>query len=154
MDSSKQKELKISAIGYGTVLDHIPSNRTFKVAEILNLNEHEDIISIATNLPSKKLGKKGIIKIAGKIISKEQVDKIAIVAPNATVNLIKDYNVDKKEKVEIQDILDNLVKCSNPKCITNNEVVKTKFYVLKKSPLIVRGHYCERLMQSDEIVLK
>ena len=90
--SSKEetkKELKISAIEEGTVIDHIPTDATFKVVDILDLENHNGIVSIATNLQSKSIGKKGIVKVGGKSLTQEEVNKIAIVAPDATVNLIK-----------------------------------------------------------------
>ena len=146
-----KKELKISAIGEGTVIDHIPTDATFKVVEILDLENHNGIVSIATNLHSKSLGKKGIVKVGGKILTQDEVNKIAIVAPDATVNIIKDYNVKEKIKVRTPDVIDNVVKCSNPVCITNNEQIATKFYVTKKDPLTIKCHYCERSMGKWDI---
>ncbi len=148
---SVKRELKISAIDQGTVIDHIPTDATFKVAEILDLENHKGIVSIATNLSSKSIGKKGIVKVGGKNLTEEEVSKIAIVAPDATVNIIKDYYVKEKIKVKSPDIIDNVVKCSNPVCITNNEQVATKFYVVKKEPLKIRCHYCERIMGKEDI---
>ena len=146
-----KKELKISAIEEGTVVDHIPTDATFKVAEILDLENHKGIVSIATNLQSKKVGKKGIVKVGGKSLTPEEVNKIAVVAPDATVNIIKNYQVKEKIKVKAPDVVDNVIKCSNPVCITNNEQVATKFYVVKKDPLKVKCHYCERSMGKEEI---
>ncbi len=146
-----KRELKISAIEEGTVIDHIPTDATFKVVEILDLENHNGVVSIATNLQSKKIGKKGIIKVGGKSLTQNEVNKIAIVAPDATVNLIKNYNVKEKIKVKTPDVIDNVVKCSNPVCITNNEQVLTKFYVVKKDPLKIRCHYCERSMGKEDI---
>ena len=94
------KELKVPAIKEGTVIDHIPSRVTFKVMRILALKEFKHVVSVVINLRSKTLGKKGIIKIGGRFLTKEEVDKIAILAPNATVNIIKDYEV--KEKIKVQ----------------------------------------------------
>ena len=148
-----KKEMSISSIKEGTVIDHIPSNATLKVAEILNLEGIMGIISIATNLPSKTMGKKGIIKIGDKLLTQEEVNKIAVIAPNATVNIIENYNVKKKLNVSIPDSIEKVVKCSNPNCVTNNEKVETKFYVLKKSPLMIKCHYCERAMNKEDIVL-
>ncbi|MBL7054809.1 aspartate carbamoyltransferase regulatory subunit [Candidatus Woesearchaeota archaeon] len=145
-----KKELKVSAIKDGTVIDHIPSNAAFKVAEILDLEKINKIISVATNLRSKT-GKKGIIKVGGKILTKDEFDKIAVIAPEATVNIIHDYEVKEKIKVSLPDTLNKIVKCSNPSCITNNENVNTRFYVIKKDPLKVRCHYCERSMEKEEI---
>jgi len=149
-----KKELSVSAIKEGSVIDHIPSNTTLKVVDILDLKGIRGIISIATNLTSKTMGKKGIIKISGKDLTKEEVDKIALIAPNATVNIINNYNVNKKIKVTIPLVINKIIKCSNPNCITNNEKnIITKFYVLNKNPLKVKCHYCERNMEKEDITL-
>ncbi len=148
-----KKELSISAIKEGSVIDHIPSNATLKVIDILDLKGIRGMISIATNLTSRTMGKKGIIKISGKSLTKEEVDKIALIAPNATVNIIKDYDVKQKIKVTIPETMNKIIKCSNPNCVTNNEKVTTKFYVLDKNPLKVRCHYCERNMEKEDISL-
>ena len=148
-----KKELTISAIKDGTVIDHIPSDATFKVAKILDLAGVTGIISVATNLSSKIMGKKGIIKVSDKSLTKDEADKIALIAPNATVNIIKDYDVKQKIKVEIPPIINKIIKCSNPNCITNNEEISTKFYVLRKEPLRVKCHYCERNMEKEDITL-
>jgi len=146
-----KRELKISAIDEGTVIDHIPTDATFKVVEILDLENHKGIVSIATNLQSKRLGKKGIVKVGGKSLTQDEVNKIAIVAPDATVNIIKNYGVREKIKVKTPDVIENVVKCSNPVCITNHEQIATKFYVVKKDPLKIKCHYCERSMGKEDI---
>ena len=149
-----KKELSISAIKDGSVIDHIPSNAALKVVDILDLKGIRGMISIATNLSSKTMGKKGIIKISGKDLTKEEVDKIALIAPNATVNIIKNYDVKQKIKVAIPSTINKIIKCSNPNCITNNEKdIMTKFYVLSKDSLKVRCHYCERNMEKEDISL-
>ena len=148
-----KKEVSVSAIKDGTVIDHIPSNATLKVVDILDLKGIRSIISVATNLNSKKMGKKGIIKIGGKDLTKEEVDKIALIAPDATVNIIKNYNVKEKIKVTIPSTINKIIKCSNPNCVTNNEKVATKFSVLNKDPLKVKCHYCERDMDKEDISL-
>ena len=146
-----KKELKISAIEEGTVIDHIPTDATFKVVDILNLQNYNGVVSIATNLQSKRIGKKGIVKVGGKSLTQEEVNKIAIVASDATVNFIKNYDVKEKIKVKTPDVIDSVVKCSNPVCITNNEQVATKFYVVKKDPLKIKCHYCERSMGKEDL---
>lgn len=148
-----KKEMKISAIQDGTVIDHIPSDTAFKVAAILDLQNTKNIVSIATNLKSKKQGTKGIIKVGGKILTQSEVNKIAVIAPNATVNLISNYEVKEKIEVQIPDNFIKTIKCSNPICITNTEEVETKFYVVRKEPLKVKCHYCERNMQKEDIEL-
>jgi len=148
-----EKELKVPAIKEGTVIDHIPSRETFKVMRILDLREFNQRISVALNLKSKALGKKGIIKVGKRLLTQDEVNKIAILAPKATVNIIKDYKVKEKITVDIPEEIHNIIKCSNPKCITNNEKVKTTFRILNKSPLQVLCTHCERVMESKDITL-
>jgi aspartate carbamoyltransferase regulatory subunit len=148
-----KKEQSISAIKDGSVIDHIPSSAALKVVDILDLKGIRGMISVATNLSSKTMGKKGIIKISGKDLTKEEVDKIALIAPHATVNIISKYDVKQKIKVAIPSTINRIIKCSNPNCITNNEKVATKFYVLGKDPLKVVCHYCERNMEKEDISL-
>jgi len=148
-----KKELSISAIKDGSVIDHIPSNETFEVAKILDLKGIRSTISVAANLPSKQMGKKGIVKIGGKYLTQEEVNKIAIIAPHATVNIIENYKVKKKLNVSIPEKIIKIIKCSNPNCITNVEKSETKFYVLNKEPLKVRCHYCERDMKKEDMLI-
>ena len=148
-----KKQVNISAIKDGTVIDHIPADATLKVAEILDLEGIKSIISIATNLPSKQMDKKGIIKIGDKLLTQEEVNNIAVIAPDATVNIIENYNVRKKLKVSLPELIEKVIKCSNPSCITNKEKAETKFYVLSKSPLKIKCHYCERHMNKEDITL-
>ena len=148
-----KKEVSISAIKDGTVIDHIPSNATFKVIDTLDLKGIRGIISAATNLKSKKMGKKGIIKISEKYLTQDEVNKIAIIAPDASVNIIENYNVKKKLQVSIPRTIHKAIKCSNPNCITNVEKIPGKFDVLKKDPVKVRCLYCERDMDKEDIVI-
>jgi len=148
-----KKEVSISALKDGTVIDHIPSNATFKVIDILDLKGIRGIISAATNLKSEKMGKKGIIKISGKYLTQDEVNKIAIIAPDASVNIIENYDLKKKLQVSIPDEIHKIIKCSNPNCITNVEKVPGKFDVLKKDPVKVKCLYCERDMNKEDIVV-
>jgi len=148
-----KRELTVPAIKEGTVIDHIPSRVTFKVMRILDLKEFNHVVSVVINLKSKAMGKKGIIKVSNRFLTKDEVNKIAILAPHATVNIIKNYEVKEKINVNVPDELDNIIKCSNPNCVTNNEKVKTFFNVVNKSPLQVICHHCERVMETDDIKL-
>lgn len=148
------KQLKVSAIREGTVIDHIPSDMTFKIVEILKLDSVKEIISVAANLDSKRTGKKGIIKIGGRFLGEDEVNKIALLAPIATLNIIKDFKVVEKNKLTIPKTVEGFVKCFNPNCVTNHEEIKTKFHVVSEKPLKIRCHYCERAMGSNDIVLK
>ncbi|MEI7664313.1 MAG: aspartate carbamoyltransferase regulatory subunit [Bacteroidota bacterium] len=146
-----RKELKVSAIENGTVIDHIPSNNVFQVIKILNLSEYQNQLLIATNLDSQKMGKKGIIKVSNKFFKSDEINKIALVAPTATLIIIKDFVVFEKKQVEIPDYAENIVKCFNPNCITNNEEMVTKFTVIDKKELKLRCHYCEKITARNNI---
>ncbi|MFH2140834.1 MAG: aspartate carbamoyltransferase regulatory subunit [Bacteroidota bacterium] len=146
----KRVELKVSAIKDGTVIDHIPAKSLFKVISILDLEKIDTQISFGTNFESKKLGKKGIIKISNKFPDTNDLNKISLIAPEAKINIIKDYEVIKKTTVEVPDHIQGIVRCMNPKCVTNNENVKQKFSVIKKSNQItLRCHYCEKYTDQE-----
>lgn len=140
-----KKELTVSAIKDGTVIDHIPAENLYKAMSILNIDMMNATITIGNNLESKRLGKKGIIKIAEKHPSYDDINKLAIIAPSARVNTIKDYQVVKKQEVKIPDQIEGMFKCMNPKCITNYESMNTKFSVVEKhGKLQLKCHYCEK----------
>jgi aspartate carbamoyltransferase regulatory subunit len=140
----EKKEFKVSAIENGTVIDHIPAKNVFQVIKILNLDNFDNMVLFGTNLESKKYGTKGIIKVSNKFFKKEEINKIALVAPQATLIVIKDYKVAEKKSVEIPDEVVKIVKCFNPNCITNHEKVVTKFTVISKDELKLHCHYCEK----------
>ncbi|MBU0980406.1 MAG: aspartate carbamoyltransferase regulatory subunit [Nanoarchaeota archaeon] len=147
------KELKVTAIENGSVIDHIPTDNTFNVIGILKLDRHDDTILIATNLPSKKLGKKGIVKVSGRQLTKDEANKIALVAPDATINIIKDFEIVEKLKASLPKQLVNVSKCFNPNCITNRDSVVPKLCVESARPLRLRCEYCERSMTQKDIQL-
>ena len=148
------KERKVPAIKEGTVIDHIPSRETFRIIRILDPQEFEHPISVTLNLYSKKVGKKGVIKIDDRFLTKNEVDKIAILAPNATVSIIKDYKIQKKINVKLPEKLIGIINCSNPVCITNREEVSTTFVVVREDPLEVKCQYCEKVYTKDELEIK
>ncbi len=146
-----RKELKVSAIENGTVIDHIPAKVVFQVVKILSLSEATDQILFGTNLDSQKMGKKGIIKVSNKFFRPDEINKIALVAPTATLIIIKKFKVVEKKKVEVPDSVEKIVKCFNPNCITNNEGVTTKFTVIDKEDLKLKCHYCEKITARETI---
>jgi aspartate carbamoyltransferase regulatory subunit len=147
------KKLEVSAIKEGTVIDQIANKSTFKVANILNIQDIDQVVLIGFNLSSKKLGRKGIIKIGGKLLTQEEVNKISLIAPDATVNIIKDSEVVKKFKVAIPDSIEEFLKCFNPNCVSNHQNIQSRFHVINKNPIRIRCHYCERHMGEDDIEL-
>ncbi len=147
------KKYEVSAIEEGTVIDQIASGNTFKVANILNIQDIDQVVLIGYNLSSKKLGRKGIIKIGGKLLTQEEVNKISLIAPDATVNIIKDSEVVEKFKVAIPDSIEEFLKCFNPNCVSNHQNIQSRFHVINKNPIRIRCHYCERHMGEDDIEL-
>jgi len=143
--SEKIKELKVSAIENGTVIDHIPANAVFQVIKILKLDRFENMVLFGTNLESKKYGKKGIIKVSNKFFKPEEVNRIALVAPHASMIEIKDFQVTNKTIVETPDEVKGIVKCFNPNCITNHEQIIPKYTVVDKEDLRLKCHYCEKI---------
>ena len=149
----ERKELKVNAIENGTVMDHIPTLSVFQVIRILNLNKCENQILFGTNLESKKYGKKGIIKVSERFFAPKDVNKIALVAPTATLIEIKNYKVTVKKNVSIPNEVSTFVKCVNPNCITNHEKVATKFKVLDKKNVKLQCQYCEKSPAQDNFTL-
>ncbi|HON17907.1 MAG TPA: aspartate carbamoyltransferase regulatory subunit [Salinivirgaceae bacterium] len=141
----KDKTLSVSAIKEGTVIDHIPAEQLFVVISILKLHTLETQITFGTNLQSRKLGKKAIIKIEGKFFDPVEINRIALVAPQAKLNIIHDYTVTEKRVVEVPDTIVGIARCMNPKCITNHEQVTTRFHVIDKKKVELKCHYCEKI---------
>lgn len=130
-----------------------PPRQLFKVADMLSLKELENTITIGNNFHSKKMGSKGIIKIADKFFEEDVINRIALIAPNVILNIIRDYEVVEKKTVELPDELVGLVKCNNPKCITNNEPMPTRFDVIDKESGTVKCRYCERKINKEDIII-
>lgn len=149
---NKRKELKVSAIENGTVIDHIPAGNLFNVVRILELEKSDNQLYFGKNLSSQKYGVKSIIKVKDRYFKTDEINKIALVAPTATIIEIKDYEVVKKAKLETPKEVHDFVKCFNPKCITNapNQDVPTRFYVIQDNQeLKLRCRYCEKTTSKD-----
>jgi aspartate carbamoyltransferase regulatory subunit len=97
------------------------------------------------------MGKKGIIKVSNKFFRPDEINKIALVAPTATLIIIRNFKVVEKKKVEVPDSVEKIVKCFNPNCITNHENVSTRFTVIDKEDLKLQCHYCEKITARDTI---
>ena len=147
-----RKELLVSALENGTVLDHIPAENVYKALDILDLKGVESQITIGINLSSKFFGKKGIIKIADKFFEDEELNKLALIAPKATVNVIRDFQVVEKKKLVMPEEIHGITKCRNPKCVTNHQPVKTWFKTIDNgNEISLLCHYCEKITDSKYI---
>lgn len=148
-----KKERLVAAIENGTVIDHIPAEKAYAVANLLGLQTLENPVTIGYNYPSKKLGRKGIIKIENKFFTNEEISRLSVVAPNVVLNVIRGYEVVEKKKVEAPDTLEGIVRCNNPKCITNNEPMNTVFSVIDKANGIIKCHYCDKEQYISKVKL-
>lgn len=152
--SEKRKELQVAALCNGTAIDHIPSDVVFKVVSLLGLENLDHPITIGNNLESKKMGSKGIIKIANKFFEEDEINRIAVIAPNVILNIIRNYEVVEKKRIELPQTIRSIVKCNNPKCITNNEPMSTRFDVLNSEKIELKCCYCNLTIDKEDIVLK
>ena len=148
-----KKERLVAAIENGTVIDHIPAEKTFQVVNLLELQNLSTPVTIGYNFSSSKVGCKGIIKVSDKFFTDDEISRLSVVAPNIILNIIHDYEVVEKKQVITPDELHGIVKCNNPKCITNNEPVSTIFNVVDKVADTLKCHYCDKEQQMDKVEL-
>ncbi len=142
-----EKELVISKIKEGTVIDHINAGKALLVLRILGIGPgSKETVSMVMNVPSRKMGKKDIVKVEGKFIGEEELNKIALIAPKATINLIKDYEIQKKFKVTLPEMIEGILVCPNRNCITNSrEPITPRFYVfVENDRAVAKCYYCGR----------
>ena len=152
-NNTTNKELVVSALENGTVLDHIPADKVYKALDILNLKGVENQITIGINLSSRAQGKKGIIKIADKFFEDEELNKLALIAPKATVNVIRNFEVVEKKTLTMPEEIVGIAKCMNPKCITNHQPIKTRFTTIDNgNEISLLCHYCEKILDTRGIL--
>jgi len=151
--NAPKKGLIVSPIENGTVIDHLTPGKAIKIAEMLGLMQGAVVI-IGQNLKSTKYGKKDLIKVENRFLTEDECSKIALIAPHATVNIIRDSNLYEKRKVEIPDVVEDVALCANANCITNREKVPARLYALSKNPLVMVCHYCGFDVKGDDLRLK
>ena len=145
--------LRVSKIKDGTVIDHITAGHALEVLKILGITDYvKGVVTVGMNVPSKKLGLKDMVKIEGRELKSEEVDKIALLAPHASINIIRNYNVVEKQLVRLPKMIQETIKCMNPVCVSNSkEPVKSTFYVDNEEPLRLKCHYCGYIMEKQDI---
>lgn len=148
----KEKTTRIDEINEGTVIDHLNPGSALEVMKVLGI-ENAGIVTIGMNLESKKFGYKDIIKIEKKELSQKEINKLTLISPRATISIINNSKIAKKLKVKLPHMIEGIVRCKNPKCITNNETIKTKFHITSHAPLKIRCHHCERYMKKEDLEL-
>lgn len=145
----------VRKIKSGTVIDHIPAGRALMVLRILGITGREGYrLAVVMNVESKKLGRKDIVKIEDRFMEGEEVDKIALVAPTATINIIRDYKIVEKRKVSAPRLLEGILRCTNPTCITRKErePVTPRFRLVEGKKLRYQCLYCGTIIEEDEIL--
>ena len=147
----KTKEMQVAAIEDGTVIDHIPSEKLFEVISLLELSRMKASITVGYNLKSQKMGRKSSIKISGKFFTDEELNRLAVVAPGVSLVIIRDYEIVEKRTVSLPDVLVGMVHCPNPKCITNNEPMRTRFCVTDPKKAALRCDYCNRIVPLHDV---
>ena len=153
MNENNKQALQVSALCNGTVIDHIPADKLFAVVNLLEISTMSNNVTIGFNLESKKLGKKGLIKISDRFFTDDEINKISVIAPNVVLNTIRDYNVVEKREVKMPDEIHNIIRCNNLNCITNNEPMETHFYVANRETHTLKCRYCEKEVNLDDIKL-
>ncbi len=148
-----KKGLIVSPIENGTVLDHLPAGKGIMIAEMLGLKEGSVVI-IGQNLRSTKYGKKDLIKVENRFLTDEECSKIALIAPNATANIIRDSIMREKRDVAVPDIVEGVALCANANCITNREKVQPRLRTVSRSPTVMACTYCGFEARAQDLKLR
>jgi aspartate carbamoyltransferase regulatory subunit len=146
-----ERELRVKPINNGTVIDHIESGQALNVLKILGISGHtKSVVSVLMNVPSGAMGAKDVVKVEGRELDPEEVDTIALIAPRATINIIRNYEVVEKFRVAMPKTVVGIIKCGNPNCISNsNEPVSSRFSVESMDPVLLRCSYCEFVLDKN-----
>jgi aspartate carbamoyltransferase regulatory subunit len=149
---SESNQLLVRRIKNGTVIDHIDPGKALMVLKALSITGQEgNVITVALNVPSNKHLDKDIVKIEGKYLEQNETDKLALLTPNATINIIKDYKVIEKRNLEVPNRLKGIFKCPNAMCVTNNEEIVPIIELVDKTKMIFRCRYCNRSLSRNDI---
>ena len=154
--SDEETQLLIRRIKEGTVIDHIKAGEALHVLDILGITGRDgEIVSVAMNVPSSKIGTKDVVKVANRFLKTEETDKLALVAPLATVNIIRNYKVAEKRKVELPSVFNGILKCPNPTCISNrkNEPIVSTIDVVDKDIPLLKCRFCQRVISPSDSLL-
>jgi aspartate carbamoyltransferase regulatory subunit len=155
MSKGKEGKIKIVKIKDGTVIDHIRAGHALDVLQILGITGKEgSVVMLAMNIKSSKITTKDIVKIENRILDSEELAKIALVAPEATVNEIRESLVVNKVRVQLPDMITDVIECPNQRCVTNQErePIIPKYEVISKNPMLVKCQYCWTLITENDII--
>jgi aspartate carbamoyltransferase regulatory subunit len=141
-----EKELRVSKIRSGTVIDHVRAGQALNVLAILGIDgSGGEAVSIGMNVPSDTLARKDVVKVEGRELSQDELDVLSVIAPDATVNIVRDYDVVEKHRVERPERVTGVLACPNRNCITTaDEPVASAFEILSDG---VRCEYCDTIVR-------
>lgn len=149
---SDEKELRINKISNGIVIDHINQGMALEVLSVLRITGKENlIVSVLMNVPGKKNSAKDIIKVENRKLGKKELDKISLISPNATINVIQDFIIKEKFTVKLPKEIRGIIRCKNENCVTNTREPVESLFNMEKGGEQYRCHYCERTMEMKEI---
>jgi len=149
------KTLSVSAINNGTVIDHIQCGNALRILHFLGLIKNEYQITLGMNLPSKRLGRKDLIKIEGVELTPNQANEVMIFAPDATINIVKDFNVTQKIKTHLPEQVAEVFLCPNLVCVSQDKNIDSIFYIDEQGKHVkLTCHYCERAFDKDSLKVK
>ena len=151
---SDTSQLLVRRIKDGTVVDHIENGKALIVLRVLDITGREgNVVTVALNVPSSKHMKKDIIKVENKFLEQVETDKLALIAPHATINIIRDYKLVEKRKIKLPDSIIGIFNCPNLNCVTNSEEdIRSTIDIIDKEKILLRCKYCARTITIDEIV--
>lgn len=151
---SDASQLLVRRIKDGTVIDHIEAGKALVVLRVIDITGKDgNVITVAMNVPSNKHIKKDIVKIENRFLMKYETDKLALIAPRATINIIKDYKLVEKRKIQLPDSIVGIFRCPNLKCISNSEEdIRSTLDIVDKQNIILECRYCARTLTINDLV--
>ncbi|MBJ23505.1 MAG: aspartate carbamoyltransferase regulatory subunit [Euryarchaeota archaeon] len=155
MSADEQSMRRVTAIRNGTVIDHIPGGMVLEALQIFNVDGRQsNPISLVMNVPSRKLGTKDILKIEDRELTQDELDRLALIAPLASVSIIRNYSVAEKLSIKLSDEMVNVAHCVYSNCISNaiREPLPHRLKVLNTNPMTLQCHYCGRNQNLERLV--
>jgi aspartate carbamoyltransferase regulatory subunit len=151
---SDASQLLVRRIKDGTVIDHIEAGKALVVLRVIDITGKDgNVITVALNVPSNKHIKKDIVKIENRFLMKYETDKLALIAPRATINIIKEYKLVEKRKIQLPDSIVGIFRCPNLKCISNSEEdIRSTLDIVDKQNIILECRYCARTLTINDLV--
>ena len=144
------RSYRVAKLRSGTVVDHLPAGRALRCLAVLGVPE-DGVVTVGLNLPSKRWRRKDILKMEGRVLTAAEMARIALLGPRATVVVIEEFRVVKKMTLELPTVIDDVVRCPNPSCITHHDPVTPRARVEGTDPVRLRCHYCERRIRPEEV---